>query len=95
MCVSRAYFAALPMSLFRFVEHGLGPECWPWANERSALPERKKSFQFRMLTALAATSASVSSEIPDSAIIKSFARSDSGMVSVGENAVALVNERYR
>jgi hypothetical protein len=49
----------------------------------------------KMFTALAATSAKVSSEIPASAIIKSLARADSGSVSVGEKAVALVKERNR
>lgn len=50
--------------------------------------------QFRILTARAATSANVSNEIPDSAIISSLARSDNGMVSVGEKAVAFVKDRY-
>ena len=49
--------------------------------------------QFRILTALAATRASVSSDMPDSAIINSLARSDNGIVSVGEKAVALVKDR--
>lgn len=47
----------------------------------------------RMLTARAATSAIVSREIIASAIIRSLARCESGMVSVGENAVALVKAR--
>lgn len=46
-----------------------------------------------MLTARAATSAIVSSEIIASAIISSLARWESGKVSVGENAVALVKAR--
>lgn len=49
----------------------------------------------RMLTARAATRAMVSSEIIASAIISSLARGVSGTVSVGENAVALVNARNR
>ena len=46
--------------------------------------------QARILTALAATNAIVSNEIRDSNIINSLARRDSGSVSVGEKAVALV-----
>ena len=47
---------------------------------------------FRMLTARAMTRATVSSEASDCTIIRSFAHGVSGMVSVGLNAVALVNE---
>ena len=48
-----------------------------------------------MLTARATTSASVASDTADWNIIASFAQRDSGSVSVGLNAVALVNDRYR
>lgn len=47
------------------------------------------------LTAFAITSAAVTSEIADSSSIASFAQRDSGSVSVGLNAVALVNATYR
>ena len=46
----------------------------------------------RMFTALAATSANVINETADSISISIFARIVKGMVSVGEKAVALVNE---
>jgi hypothetical protein len=46
-----------------------------------------------MPTARDATSAMVVNEIPASAIIKSLARTVSGNVSAGENAVALVKAR--
>lgn len=48
-----------------------------------------------ILTARAATSAIVKSEIIASAIIRSFARCVSGKVSVGEKAVALVKARKK
>lgn len=48
-----------------------------------------------MLTARAATSPTVTSEIADWASMSIFAHRLSGMVSVGENAVALVNDTYR
>jgi hypothetical protein len=51
--------------------------------------------QARILTARAATSAIVNSEIAASAIMRSFARGDSGIVSVGEKAVAFVKDRKR
>ena len=46
----------------------------------------------RMLTARAMTRAAVTREIADCSIIDSFAHFDNGMVSVGLNAVALVND---
>ncbi len=46
-------------------------------------------------TARATISATVISETRDSAIMSSLAHRDSGSVSVGLNAVALVNDRYR
>jgi hypothetical protein len=46
--------------------------------------------QFKIPTAREATTAMVISEMADSAIIRSFARTVSGNVSAGENAVALV-----
>ena len=48
-----------------------------------------------MLTARAATRATVRSEIRASAIIRSFAKCESGRVSVGEKAVAFVKDRNR
>ena len=49
----------------------------------------------RMLTALAITSATRHSETLDWSIIVSFAQRAIGRVSVGLNAVAFVNDRYR
>jgi hypothetical protein len=46
----------------------------------------------RTFTARAATSSTVTAEIADSRPIIAFARSDSGIVSVGLNAIAFVNE---
>jgi len=46
----------------------------------------------RMLTARAMTNAAVTRETADCSIIDSFAHRDSGIVSVGLNAVALVND---
>jgi hypothetical protein len=48
-----------------------------------------------MLTARAATRSTVSEESVDSVSISSFARRVSGIASVGENAIALVDETYR
>ena len=48
-----------------------------------------------MFTARAATSARVRSETYASSIINSFIRRVSGIVSVGENAVEVLNERKR
>ena len=48
-----------------------------------------------MLTAREITSATVTSEIPDCARNVAFAQCDSGKVSVGLNAVALVNDVNR
>lgn len=62
------------------------PKPWPALGEMH---------QARILTARAATSAIVSSEIVASAIISSLARCESGKVSVGENAVALVKARKK
>ena len=47
----------------------------------------------RMLTARATTSATVTSDTADSDSIVNFAQRDNGSVSVGLNAVALVNDR--
>ena len=47
----------------------------------------------RIFTALAATSASVIRDTADSTSINILARAVRGMVSVGENAVALVNDK--
>lgn len=54
--------------------------------------DRCTNHQFRMLTALETTTATVTSEARDCSIMSSFAQSVSGMVSVGLNAVALVKE---
>src|SRR5438105_8751108 len=51
--------------------------------------------QLKIPTARDATRAMVASEITDSAIISSFARTVSGNVSAGENAVAFVNAKNR
>gem|GEM_PF-2950539 len=48
--------------------------------------------QLKMLTAREMTTATVSSEASDWTIMSSFAQAVSGMVSVGLNAVALVND---
>jgi hypothetical protein len=48
-----------------------------------------------MLTAREITRATVNSDASDWTIISSLAHGVSGMVSVGLNAVALVNEVYR
>lgn len=53
---------------------------------------RSRESHANMFTARAATSAIVSNEIADSTIMRSFARAVRGIVSVGENAVALVND---
>ena len=50
---------------------------------------------WRMLTARATTSATVTIEMADWSVIASFAQRDSGITSVGLNAAALVNARYR
>jgi hypothetical protein len=47
---------------------------------------------FKMFTARAMTSATVINEIADWTSIVSFAQRDSGMTSVGLNAVAFVND---
>ena len=49
----------------------------------------------RMFTARAITNATVTRETNDWASMVSFAHRDSGSTSVGLNAVALVNDRYR
>ncbi len=48
-----------------------------------------------MLTARATTSPIVSSDTSACIAISSFAALDNGIVSVGLNAVALVNDTYR
>jgi hypothetical protein len=48
-----------------------------------------------MLAARATTSAAVTNEIADCSIMANVAHRDSGHVSVGQNAVALVNDTYR
>ena len=48
-----------------------------------------------MFTAGATTSTTTVSDTIDCAIIVSFVQSVSGITSVGLNAVALVNDRYR
>jgi len=48
-----------------------------------------------MLTARAITNTTVTSDTNDWASMVSFAHRVSGIVSVGLNAVALVNDRYR
>lgn len=53
-----------------------------------------RASQLRMLTARAATIATVISDAIDCAAIKLFAHSVSGIVSVGLNAVALVRLTY-
>jgi len=49
---------------------------------------------FRMFTARAITSAAVTRDTDACSIIASFAHRDIGIVSVGLNAVALVNDTY-
>ncbi len=49
----------------------------------------------RTLTARAATSPTVTREIKDWLSMRSLAQRVRGMVSVGENAVELVNDTYR
>ncbi len=51
--------------------------------------------QLRMLTARETTSATTSSDVSDWTAISSLAVCDSGIVSVGLNAVAVVNESHR
>ena len=48
-----------------------------------------------MFTAWAAISATVTNEIAACRANSSFAQRESGKVSVGENAVELVNDTYR
>lgn len=48
-----------------------------------------------MFTARAARSAKISSEISDCAIIANFALRESTAVSVGENAVLVLNDRNK
>ena len=55
-------------------------------------PFRSPWRYFRTLTARAITSAAVTRETADCSIIASLVHLDIGMVSVGLNAVALVNE---
>jgi hypothetical protein len=50
---------------------------------------------FRMLTARATISATVTMETTDCKVMASLAQRDSGSTSVGLNAAALVNARYR
>ena len=50
---------------------------------------------FRMLTARATISATVTMETTDCRVMASLAQRDSGITSVGLNAAALVNARYR
>ena len=48
-----------------------------------------------MLTARETTSATVTIEMADCTVIAILAQRDSGITSVGLNAAALVNARYR
>jgi hypothetical protein len=48
-----------------------------------------------MLTARETTSVTVTIEMTDCTVIATFAQRDMGMVSVGLNAAAFVNARYR
>jgi hypothetical protein len=48
-----------------------------------------------MLTARDTTSATVTIEMADCRVMAIFAHRDSGITSVGLNAAALVNARYR
>ena len=51
--------------------------------------------QCRMFTARATTSTMITIDSPDWSIISSFAGRESGITSVGLNAVPFVNEKYR
>lgn len=53
---------------------------------------RRPAHQLKMFTALEMTMATVSNDARDWTIINSFAHAVSGIVSVGLNAVAFVNE---
>jgi len=66
-----------------------------WIGRSSASGPRRASPDAcaRIFIARAATSASVPSETVDSSIINSFILAVSGIVSVGENAVDVLNER--
>ncbi len=55
----------------------------------------ERSSHFKMLTARAMTNTTVPSETTDCSIIVIFAQRASGSVSVGLNAAAFVNDRYR
>ena len=59
---------------------------------RTASHSVSSQVQARMLTARETTSATVSSDAVDWSVISAFAESVSGIVSVGLNAVALVND---
>lgn len=60
----------------------------------SRMPARLVAY-FRMFTARETTSATVSNETTDCSVISDLAAGVNGMVSVGLNAVALVNDVYR
>ena len=58
----------------------------------SAVDGEARRRHFKMLTARAITSAAVTREMPDCAVIASFAQRDNGIESVGLKAAAFVND---
>ena len=68
------------------------PRTWPPSDVK---PRSAAERYLRMLTARATTRATATIETAAWAAMPIFAHRDSGIVSVGLNAVALVNDRYR
>ena len=65
------------------------------AERESPCSDYRSSHAYTILTARAAKRASIVSEVMDWAIISSLAHDVSGGVSVGENAVMVLNARNR
>jgi hypothetical protein len=72
---------------------------WPGRDREQRADDREPNADehryFSMLTARAITSATVMTDTIECSIIVSFAQRESGITSVGLNAVALVNDTYR
>jgi len=81
------------------LEHQLGLSRRPYPGSGcrgcSGVPSRACGQVLRMLTARAMTSAPMASDTEDCTSMVSFAHLANGITSVGLNAVALVNDRYR
>ena len=92
--VGRSSAASRPTSLWPLKPHDTSSQSILRLGRGCSVPGGVCTY-CNMLTARATTSPIVSSEVSDCRLIRIFANGVKGIVSVGLNAVAFVNDTYR